>query len=93
MKYEEMHQNFCSNLKAIRKQKRMTQEDFSKYICIGRSLYTKYETGASPPNFEKLLKIIITLDISADFLFGLKNNNNIDGKLKRVPHKTVRNPF
>ncbi len=78
LEYEEMHKNFCTNLKDMRKQMQMTQEDFARFIGIGRTLYTKYETCAATPTFIKLLKIISALNVSADFLFGIKANDNID---------------
>ncbi len=72
----EIYKTFGKRLKAIRKELKMTQIDFSKHLSIDRSLYTKYETGASMPPGYKLYEMAKNLGVSTDFLLGLNDNDN-----------------
>ena len=58
--------DFASNLKKLRKSKKMTQEELALNIGVGKSTISMYESGAREPNFE-------TLEIIADYF-----NVNLD---------------
>lgn len=47
----------CINLKAIRKEKGLTQKEFSKLIGISRSYYSDLENGYKNPSYKVMLKI------------------------------------
>ncbi len=74
---------FGSRLKAIRKEKRMTQDEFAECLSIGRTLYTKYETGVAMPHCHKLCQIAKILCVSVDFLLGINDNNTECEKTRR----------
>lgn len=58
-------------LRTLRKERGLTQEEFSKIIGIKRDRYAKYETGDSPVPSD-LLKIMAKyFYVSTDFLLGL----------------------
>ncbi len=61
------------NLKNLRCARALTQQQLSEIIGISRVNYTRYETGASNPDFETLIKLADFFDVSLDYLFGRKD--------------------
>ena len=57
-------------LKKLRKAERLTQTQLAEKLNISRVNYTRYETGASRPDYETLVAIAEFYDISLDELFG-----------------------
>lgn len=57
-------------LKSLRKEKGWTQQEVANLLGIERSTYTRYETGASEPNFEILEQLSRIFDVSTDVLIG-----------------------
>lgn len=55
-------------LKDLRARKGVGQKDLAEYLKIDRTTYTKYETGDSTPDYEKLQKIASFFKVSIDFL-------------------------
>jgi len=45
------------NLKALRKFKKYSQEEFAKNLGLTRSSYSGYENGVAEPNLQTLVKI------------------------------------
>lgn len=70
-----------NNLKTIRKEKKITQNDISKYLNIDQTTYSGYETGKSEPNIETLKKLAkyfnVTLDELCDYDIGQSKSENI----------------
>lgn len=62
--------NYLSNLKLLRKEAGMSQEDLANALEIERSTVAKYETGDRSPDVEMLCKIADVLHISIDELLG-----------------------
>jgi transcriptional regulator with XRE-family HTH domain len=60
--------NIGSNLKAIRKRKKLSQEDVSKTLHLFRSTYSGYENGVAQPNLELLVALSDFYQISIDYL-------------------------
>lgn len=79
-------------LKELRKHKGWTQKAVSDMLGIDRTTYAKYESGASEPNFEMLLKLSKLFNISVDNLirgldspiksFDINTNTNSDDLLE-----------
>ncbi len=59
-------------LKQLRAQYELTQEQLAEKLQISRVNYTRYETGASRPDYETLLAIADFYEISLDELFDRK---------------------
>jgi len=55
-----MSEVFAENLRRFRTEKGYTQEDLAKLLNINRTTLTKYETGVTEPDFERL-KLICEL--------------------------------
>lgn len=62
--------NFADRLKALRKEKALTQEEFAKKINKNRSTVAGYETERKQPEYETLINIAKALDVSVDYLLG-----------------------
>ena len=55
----------------------MLQKDVAQRLGIDRTTYAKYESGASEPNHETLLKLSELFDVSADYLLGRELSPNV----------------
>ena len=64
-------------LKELRTQRHMLQKDVAQRLGIDRTTYAKYESGASEPNHETLLKLSELFDVSADYLLGREMSRNV----------------
>ena len=78
------------NLKALRKQKGLTQEELAIRLNVVRQTVSKWESGRSVPDADILLKIADVLDVSISDLLGaaLPNDetqqNEIAAQLTRL---------
>lgn len=57
-------------LKQLRASKKMLQKDVAALLGIDRTTYAKYESGASEPNYETLLKLAEIFGVSTDYILG-----------------------
>ncbi len=62
--------NFSNNLKALRAQKEMSQQELANSMGISKSALNMYERGERQPNFETLELIADYFNVSLDFLLG-----------------------
>lgn len=71
---------FKDNLKKLRKEKKITQEELSKIIGVERSSIGKYESSGVIPSVDVLNKIADYFNVSVDYLLGRSNTpaNPID---------------
>lgn len=60
-------------LKESRKAKNLTQKEVSKNLGIVLQQYQTYESGRYQLDYEKIVKVCILLDITADYLLGLSD--------------------
>ena len=56
------------NLKALRKRKKLSQEEFATELGLTRSSYSGYENGVAEPNLQTLVKFGAFYSISLDKL-------------------------
>lgn len=63
--------NFADNLRAVRKEKNLSQEDLAELLEVSRQAVSKWEQGMGYPETEKLLLLAQALCISLDELMGL----------------------
>lgn len=61
---------FALNLKRIRQDKRMTQDELAKRIGVSRSAIGMYESGAREPDYETLEALADVFNVSMDDLAG-----------------------
>lgn len=68
---------FSEKLKKLRKEKRVTQIELAKILSVDCSTVTKWETGKSNPDLNKIQKIADFFDVSIDYLLGRDENKEI----------------
>ena len=61
---------FCARLKEIRTQRKMTQQDISDKTGIPATSISHIEAGSRKPSLENFYKLIVVLNVSADYLLG-----------------------
>ena len=61
---------FAENLKMLRKQAGMSQEQLAEKLGVSRQAVTKWETGAGIPDIENIMAISMLFDISIDDLLS-----------------------
>ncbi len=66
-----MNENrLAENLMYYRKKKGLSQEKIAEYLEISRQAVTKWETNASKPNSDNLIKLAQLLEVDVDTLLG-----------------------
>ena len=65
------------NLKKLRQDNNLTQEDVGKIIGKTASAYGYYETCRNEPDLKTILKLADYYNVSLDYLCGRQYNNNV----------------
>ena len=60
-------------LRQARIEKGLTQKQVADKVGVVVSAITNYETGFREPSIETLKKLCVLLNVSADYLIGLKD--------------------
>jgi transcriptional regulator with XRE-family HTH domain len=68
---------FKTNLKMLRRQHHLTQEQLGKMLNTGKSKISKYESGYNIPPFDVFCDITTVFSASADYLLGRREDNEI----------------
>ena len=69
---------FGERLRQLRKQKKLTQKQLAALIGVKNSIVSFYEVGDRIPSPEMLVKLAMTLGVSADYLLGIERSEVID---------------
>lgn len=72
--------SFGNNLKKIRQENEMTQEELAKKINTSRSNIANYENDKNMPSIEILNKLSEILNCSTDYLLGKSDIRNPEKK-------------
>ena len=73
--------SFGNNLKKIRQEKNMTQEELAKRINTSRSNIANYENDKNMPSIDILNKLSEILNCTTDYLLGksnIRSTNELD---------------
>ncbi len=80
--------SFAENLKQLRKERQLSQEDLAEILAVSRQAVSKWEQGIGYPEVETLLLLSSKLNISLDSLmeteYAQKSNpqkQNITGRI------------
>ena len=68
--YGENMSIFGDNIKRLRKNKGLKQQEIADILGVKRNTYSDWENGKCKPNYEKLEKIADFFGVSLDWLFG-----------------------
>ena len=86
--------SFAENLKQIRKEKQLSQEELAEILDVSRQAVSKWEQGMGYPEVEKLLLLSSKLNISLDSLMSTEiaqeanhKNTNVTGSI------TIMSPY
>lgn len=60
--------SFGINLRTLRVQKNLSQQDIADRLSINRTTYTKWELGVSEPSLTMLLKLAEIYDVDCNRL-------------------------
>lgn len=77
------------NLKALRKQKGLTQEELAIRLNVVRQTVSKWESGRSVPDADILMKIADVLDVSLSDLLGAELPHN-EGQQNEIAAQLIR---
>ena len=69
---------FGERLKALRKEKRLTQKQLAAMIGVQHSVISFYEVGDRIPSVEVVIKLSSALHVTTDFLLGVEKRDIID---------------
>ena len=64
--------SFAENLKKIRNEKQLSQEELAEILDVSRQAVSKWEQGGGYPEVETLLLLSSKLNISLDNLMSMK---------------------
>ena len=86
--------SFAENLKQLRKEKQLSQEDLAEILDVSRQAVSKWEQGIGYPEVETLLLLSRKLRVSLDSLMATEmapeipaENRNVSGKI------TITSPY
>ena len=63
---------YMEKLKNLREDHDYTQEYVASYLGTSQTMYARYERGANELPIRHFIKLCKLYNVSADFLFGLK---------------------
>ena len=84
---------FSENLKHIRKEHHLSQEELAELLDVSRQAVSKWEQGQGYPEVEKLLLLSSKLNISLDELMGVERNGNVGAKSETISGSIVITSF
>ena len=58
-----------------RQDKKISQQDLASYLGVGRTAIANWENGMARPDLDSIVPLCRALDISANTLFGIPDEN------------------
>jgi len=77
------------NLKNLRDEIGISQEEFAKKMGLKQKTYCNYENGTTEPKIELLCKMADFYGVSMDYLVGRTYNDNI-GYIEKADKETIK---
>lgn len=77
---------FSVRLKAMRKDRKETQEDIAKLLRIQRTTVGEYERGNICPPMDKMKVLADHFEVSVDYLMGNTNFQTAEERNEESPH-------
>ena len=86
--------SFAENLKQLRKEKQLSQEELAAILDVSRQAVSKWEQGIGNPEVEKLLLLSSKLNISLDSLMATEITQESNTQKQNVTGKiTITSPI
>lgn len=73
MSYHKVMSKFSKNLKELRIEKGLSQQELAQIFNVTQSTVAKWESGDREPNFSILIELSNYFNISTDILLGIKD--------------------
>lgn len=73
-----IYSEFGENLKALRKQRNLTQADLGLHIGLSKAVISKYENGLGYPTFDILIRFADFFGVTTDYLLGVAQGKTIN---------------
>ena len=80
---------FAENLRQLRKEKQLSQEELAEILDVSRQAVSKWEQGLGYPEVEKLLLLSSKLSISLDNLMGTEIAQKKEAPKPEAPKQTA----
>lgn len=77
--------SFGDNLRRIRKERNISQEDLAELLDVSRQAISRWEQNNGYPEMEKMIKLADLLNVSLDYLVSGYNNDKKPEKQITVP--------
>ncbi len=71
--------NFATNLKKLRKSKKLSQAELASYLGLSQRTISHYEQGGAEPSLDCLVQIAKLLKVSTDELLGYNKDQQDQG--------------
>ncbi|MCQ2470809.1 MAG: helix-turn-helix domain-containing protein [Clostridia bacterium] len=69
---------FGENLKALRKQRNLTQTELGSHIGLSKAVVSKYENGLGYPTYDILIRFAKFFGVTTDYLLGVAQGKTIN---------------
>ena len=76
--------NFSEKLFTLRKAKNLTQEQLAEQLDVSRQSISKWESGQSTPDLEKIAALSAVLDVTTDYLLKPSEINDLSVKTEML---------
>ncbi len=70
--------DFGERLKALRTERKMTQQQLANQIGVSKSVVSFYENRERTPSPDVLVKLVAVFHVSADYLLGIERKKSVD---------------
>lgn len=80
---------FAKNLKQIRKENELSQEELAELLGVSRQAVSKWEQGVGYPEVEKLLLLSNTLNVSLDSLMSTRFAKEEKANIEKIPRNIL----
>ena len=80
-----MEGKLAENIRALRKEKRMTQEQLAECLDVTVGAVSKWESGATTPDLSMIMELAHFFAVSVDALLGYQwQNSSLEQTLERL---------
>lgn len=89
-KFWKIYNKIMKNLKDLRKNRNLTQEDLAKELFTNNQSISNWETGLSEPDINTLIRLAKFFNVTTDYLLGLEKTDDIS-QIKERYYKLDKN--
>ena len=70
--------HFGGRLRALRKEKGLTQKQLAARLGVTKSVVSAYETSMRYPSYDILIRITSIFGVTSDYLLGIERKQQLD---------------